>query len=107
MKHIKWGCIQPLTGGMYIGAQNAIGHKADWVISYPGLAEVKYDKDNNIISAGNEYSLLMWCKKHNNLPNYKLFNRKPFDSSLDVNSYELINDKNGQPNKILISQIQI
>ena len=23
---MKWGCIQPLTGGMYIGARNAIGN---------------------------------------------------------------------------------
>ena len=30
---IKWGCIQPLTGGMYIGAEKAFGHPASWIIS--------------------------------------------------------------------------
>ena len=30
---IKWGIIQPLTGGMYIGARNAIGHAADFILS--------------------------------------------------------------------------
>ena len=45
MKKIKWGCIQPLTGGMYIGAENAIGCKADWVLSYPGLSDIKLNQD--------------------------------------------------------------
>ena len=54
---IKWGCIQPLTGGMYLGAEEAIGHPAEWILSFNGLDDVKYDKDNNIVSAGNEYNL--------------------------------------------------
>ena len=57
MKQIKWGCIQPLTGGMYIGARQAIGTDASWIISYPGTNETKYDKEGTLISAGNEYNL--------------------------------------------------
>ena len=41
---IKWGCIQPLTGGMYIGAMQAIGHSAEWILSYDGLDAVKKTK---------------------------------------------------------------
>lgn len=91
MSYIKWGCIQPLTGGMYIGAEKAIGHAADWVISFPGLADVKRNKDGEITTAGNEYHFLSWCKKNDRLPKYKLFNRAPFDKNLDLN-VELIDD---------------
>ena len=88
---IKWGCIQPLTGGMYIGAENAIGHKANWVLSYPGLSNIKLNLDGSIREAGNEYNLLMWCKKRNELPPYQLFNRKPFDA-VDIENVEIIDD---------------
>ncbi len=91
MKKIKWGCIQPLTGGMYIGTENAIGCKADWVLSYPGLSDIKLNQDGTIREAGNEYNLLMWCKKRNEIPAYQLFNRKPFDD-VDVDNVEIIDD---------------
>ena len=55
---MKWGCIQPLTGGMYIGASQALNKDAEWIISYPGTDDVKYDKDGNIVTAGNEYNLI-------------------------------------------------
>lgn len=87
---IKWGCIQPLTGGMYYGTREAVGCPASWIISYPGLTDAKQDKDGNLTSVGNEYGLLKWCKDHNELPPYQVFNKKPFaKSDLNVN---LIND---------------
>lgn len=87
---MKWGCIQPLTGGAFFGARKAVGCPASWIISYPGLTEVKKDKDGNITSVGNEYGLLKWCKDHNELPPYQLFNKKPFETAgLDV---DLIDD---------------
>ena len=88
-RKIKWGCIQPLTGGMYLGAENAIGHPADWIISYPGLTDIKKTKTGTICNVGNEYNLLMYLKKHNRLPKYKVFNKKPFINS-NINEVELI-----------------
>ena len=88
-RKIKWGCIQPLTGGMYLGAENAIGHPADWIISYPGLTDIKKTKKGTISNVGNEYNLLMYLKKHNRLPKYKVFNKKPFINN-DINEVELI-----------------
>ena len=90
MKELKWGCIQPLTGGMYIGARKAIGKPADWIISYPGLTDVKLTKDGNIGKVANEYHLLSWCKKNNELPPYKVFNKKPFEV-MRTSDVELIN----------------
>lgn len=89
---IKWGCIQPLTGGMYIGAENAIGQKADWVLSYPGLSDIKTDENGKITTAGNEYNLLKWCEKHNDIPTYQLFNKSPFESYSNVEDVEIIDD---------------
>lgn len=89
MKEIKWGCIQPLTGGMYIGARNAIGTPASWVVSYPGLTDVKLTKDGTPGKVGNEYHLLDWCKKRNELPPYKVFNKKPFEQ-MDPHNVELL-----------------
>ena len=34
-KNIKWCAIQPLTGGMYLGAEKVIGHPAEFILSYP------------------------------------------------------------------------
>lgn len=87
---IKYGVIQPLTGGIICGAIEAIGHTPDWIISYPGLAKVKYNKDNSIKSTGNEYNILKWLKDNYTLPPYQLFNKHPFqNTSLDIN---LINE---------------
>ena len=43
MKHnnIRWAAIQPLTGGMYLGAEEAIGHPAEFILSYKGLDVAK------------------------------------------------------------------
>ena len=80
MKQIKWGCIQPLTGGMYIGARKAIGNEASWIISYPGTNETKYDKKGTLVSAGNEYNLTQWLKKHNAMVPYYTFSHKMYEN---------------------------
>ena len=80
-KSIKWGCIQPLTGGMYLGAELAIGNKASWIISYPGLTDVKYEKDGKTIrSTGNEFNLTEYLKKVNRSVPYFTFNHGMFDN---------------------------
>ena len=63
---IKWAAIQPLTGSFYIGARNAIGHDAEFILSYHGNNDYKCDDDGNIVTAGNEYSLTCWLKKTKN-----------------------------------------
>ena len=40
---IKWAAIQPLTGSFYIGARNAIGHDAEFILSYHGNNDYKCD----------------------------------------------------------------
>ena len=90
MKHIKWGCIQPLTGGMYIGALKAIGHQAEWILSYDGLDAITV-KDDKIVGAGNEYNLREWLFKSTKdgyeVPYYQITNRKMFD--MDIYSTDL------------------
>ena len=55
---IKWAAIQPLTGGMYLGAEEAIGHPAEFILSFKGLTDVKYNKEGEMTSVANEYNLL-------------------------------------------------
>ena len=87
---IKWGIIQPLTGGVAFGGEAAIGTTPSWIISYPGLTDVKHNKDGKMTSVGNEYGLLKWYKDHSKLPPYQVFNKKPFQqTNLDV---DLIDD---------------
>ena len=88
MKHIKWGCIQPLTGGMYIGALNSIGHHAEWILTYDGLDSTTF-KDNEIVGAANEYNLRQWLNKNNgeNIPYYQIKDRKMFD--MDIHTKEI------------------
>lgn len=100
MKQIKWGCIQPLTGGMYIGAKDATNCNAKWILSYPGLAAVKTDKDGNLTTAANEYNLLKWLEKHNDLVPYQVFDRKPFDDFDNVNETQIIDDPVWSKNKV-------
>lgn len=78
MSNIKWGIIQPLTGGMAFGSEAAVGAQPSWIISYPGLTSVKCNKDGDITSVGNEYGLLKWYKDHNKLPPYQVFDKEPF-----------------------------
>lgn len=100
-KYIKWGFIQPLTGGFYIGARKAIGHDADWIISFPGFADKIIKKHKNgaeTILCGNEYNLLKWLEKQNvKVPYYK-FDRQPFDINLsNINETKILSDDNTQP----------
>ena len=86
MKQIKYGIIQPLTGGWVFAAKNALGYPASWIISYPGLTDVKKNKKGEITHVGNEYGVLKWLKEHNELPPYQLFNKSMFqETDLDVN----------------------
>lgn len=88
-EQIRWGCIQPLTGGMYLGAEKAIGHAADWIISYPGLTDYVYDKNNNVIDAVNERNIFEYLKKHDRLPNWYLMNRGYLNNDEMLNDTEL------------------
>lgn len=82
-KYIKWGCIQPLTGGMYIGAEEAIGHKAEWILSFNGLDDVKFNKDGNITSAANEYNLIKYLENNNRCPKYyKIYEHGMFSNDI-------------------------
>lgn len=88
-KKIKWGFIQPLTGGFYLAAEKAIGCPASWVLSYPGLCSHKEDESGLVVSASNEYHLLMYLKKHNRLPPYLTINREMFgDFKGDPNAFD-------------------
>ena len=85
LSKIKWAAIQPLTGGMYIGAEEAIGHPAEYILSYPGVGDAECDNDNKIKSAGNEFNLMTYLKEHNKAPNYAVFDRKMFQNDHDMN----------------------
>lgn len=95
---IKYGIIQPLTGGIAFGAHEATGCMPSWILSYPGLTSVKHDKNGNITSVGNEYGLLKWYKDHNELPPYQIFNKAPFQQT-DFN-VEIIDDPEWTTEKV-------
>ena len=97
---IRWASIQPLTGGMYLGAEEAIGHPAEFILSYKGLSDVKYDKSGeNIVDAGNEYNLLEYLKKHNRCPKYYQLHKGMFDMDLENMNPEIyLNDELSTPN---------
>lgn len=92
-KRIKWGAIQPLTGGMYIGAADAIGHDAEWILSYDGLNGVSKTKNGEII-ASNEYNLLKWLESRNReVPYYQIKERKMFDENVNQTNISIcLND---------------
>lgn len=83
MKKIKWACIQPLTGGMYLGAEAAIGHPAEWILSYKGLDEIKCNADGEITTVANEAYLNTYLKKKERMPKYYQMDRAMFDPDLD------------------------
>lgn len=84
-KEIKYACMQMLTGGMYFAAEAAIGHPAEFMISYPGFDTPKYDKSGNLVDAGNEYNLKEYLKKKGRMVPYYQFDRKPFQLDDDLN----------------------
>ena len=85
---IKWAALQPLTGGMYIGAKNAIGDDAQFIISYPGTNDITKDKEGNIKLAGNEYNLLEWMKKNGCMVPYWHFSHQMFED-VDINEIKI------------------
>lgn len=89
---IKWCALQPLTGGMYFGTEGAVGHPAEFIISYPGFTDVVKDKDGNITDANNEYHLLKYLEKVNRSVPYYTFNRKPFDELGDFANTKVMKD---------------
>lgn len=97
MKKIKWAAIQPLTGGMFLGAEEAFGYPAEWILTYKGLDEIKRNKEGNITSVSNEAYLLNYLKKVNReVPYYKM-NREMFDCNVDDMNPEITLD--GEPAK--------
>lgn len=99
MEHkLKWGCIQPLTGGMYLGAERAIGTPASWIISYPGLADEILDKKTNeVIDAANERNLVNYLTKHNRMPDYFVMNRTMTQYDEDVHPVYTLNGETATP----------
>ena len=77
-KKIKWGCVEPLTGGMYLGAEEAIGHKAEWVVSFKDFAGFTKDKNGNIVGAANEQDLIEYLKQKDRMPDWFLVDHDPF-----------------------------
>lgn len=94
-KKIKWACIQPLTGGMYIGAEEAIGHPAEWILSFKGLNDVKFNNNGDISVAANEYNLIKYLESHNKMPKYyQINNRGMFDANVDDIHIEITDEDN-------------
>ena len=91
-ENIKWIALQPLTGGFYFSGENAIGHPAECIISYPGFNSVTIN-DGKIIRAGNEYHLIKYLEKKNRMVPYYQFDRKPFQLDNDLNPKILKNGK--------------
>ena len=83
-ENIKYAVLQPLSGGAYLGTEAAIGHPAEFIISYPGFDAPKFNKDGVLVDAGNEYNLIKYLEKHNRMVPYYQFDRKPFQT--DINS---------------------
>lgn len=92
-KNIKWIAIQPLTGGMYFGTENVIGHPAEYILSFPGLiAEKKDKKTGEVVSCANEWYLTKYLKDHNRMPDYYVFKgRKMFQDDI-IDDVVLQND---------------
>lgn len=95
---IKWACIQPLTGGFYLGAEEAFGYPAEWILTYKGLDEIKKNKDGEITGVANEAYLLNYLKKVNReVPYYKM-NREMFDADISNMDPEItLNDEPSKP----------
>lgn len=92
-EEIKWAAIQPLTGGMYFGAENAIGHPAEFILSFKGLNDFKKNKDNEIVGCGNEYNLTQYLKKHNRMPAYYMFNNRAMFDGDDNMNQEIVDEE--------------
>lgn len=93
LQNLKWCAIQPLTGGMYLGTEKAIGHPAEFILSYPGVGEPIIDKKTGELSGGgNEFHLMSYLDKVGRRPEYKVFNRQMFQNDDDMNP-EILNTR--------------
>lgn len=89
LNNIRWISLQPLTGGMYLGFENVIGHPAECIISYKGLNDYKETKNSvdGRGKAGNEYNLTEYLRKKNRpVPRYEFSH-----SMFEMNSLPVIN----------------
>ena len=86
---MKWGCLQPLTGGMYIGAEEALGCQASWIISYKGLDDFKM-KNGEVASAGNEHNLMVYLHKNGRSITRSEFTHGMFEDK-DIKDVKIIN----------------
>lgn len=87
---LRYAVLQPLLGGMYLGAEAVIGHPAECIISFDGLDAVRRDENGNITEALNEYHLTSYLKKHNRMvPYYTFKDQKMFDNK-EVNESQLV-----------------
>ena len=88
---IKWACIQPLTGGMYLGAEEAIGHPAEFILSFEGLDSVSLKKDGSVGRVGNENYLKRYLEKHGKMPAYYQIQGGLFDM-LGREDFKIVKD---------------
>lgn len=70
LENIKWASIQPLTGGMYLGTEEAIGHPAEFILSFTGLDNITYKKSGEPGNVSNEHYLKTYLTKHGRMPDY-------------------------------------
>lgn len=92
-KDIKFAGLQMLTGGAYFGTETAVGHPAEFMISYPGFDAPKFNKEGKLVDAGNEYFLLEYLKKHDRSVPYYQFDRAPFQDDYNMEPTILQNGK--------------
>lgn len=81
-ENIKWIAIQPLTGGMYLGAEEAIGHPAEFILSFKGLNYGELNEDLTYKKCENELYLQRYLEKHNRNPIRYDIQEQMFDSTL-------------------------
>lgn len=85
---MNWYCIQPLTGGMYLGFEEVLGCPAKAIISYKGLNSYTPKKSNNQSNdprgtCTNEYNLMQYLKKVNReVPRYEFVNGDELTATL-------------------------
>jgi len=82
---IRWCAIQPLTGGMYLGTEKYVGHPAEFILSFKGLGDAKYDKEGNFVSCSNEYHLMKYLDNVGRRPEYKIIDKPMFEDSIEIN----------------------
>lgn len=102
--NLTWACLQPLSGGMLLGAMNAMGTNPKYVLSYKGLSDATFKSEwvdadgvfvgskeedyiQGIKTCGNEYNTFSYLRKKSKLPPYFVItDRGMFDDLSDDNS---------------------